>query len=203
MLKPRESFQKKSVRRVMRHLIYINIAIILLDITMLSFEYKNEYILQASIKPAIYGFKLRLEFPILNQLTALLASGENHLGTHARTVDSEKRNGSIAGTMSSLPSMRAYSAFASKNPSPPPDPRALENGHIHARTEVSVQHSDAGRENGPSFDSQDYAQGVAPPPVPAFIGGPPLKKEDSDDSLASSELDLTKEEAFQESPEFR
>ncbi|RDW87459.1 hypothetical protein BP5796_03153 [Coleophoma crateriformis] len=74
ILKPGALFQKKSYRKLMSHLIYVNILVILMDITLLCTEYMNMYEIQTLFKSAIYAVKLRLEFAILNQLRESLLS---------------------------------------------------------------------------------------------------------------------------------
>jgi hypothetical protein len=67
MLKPSENFQKKRARRVIRHLIYVNLLLILMDIALLCTEYANLYEIQIAFKGeqatyylvrAIYHFTL-------------------------------------------------------------------------------------------------------------------------------------------------
>jgi hypothetical protein len=72
ILKPGETFQKKRFRRVMRHLIYVNILVILMDITLLGTEYANLYDIQITFKGTLYSIKLRIEFAILNQLRSIV-----------------------------------------------------------------------------------------------------------------------------------
>jgi hypothetical protein len=72
ILKPGETFQKKRFRRVMRHLIYVNVLVILMDITLLGTEYANLYDIQITFKGTLYSIKLRLEFAILNQLRSIV-----------------------------------------------------------------------------------------------------------------------------------
>ncbi|KAF4977993.1 hypothetical protein FZEAL_5558 [Fusarium zealandicum] len=62
---------KRGSRRLMNHLIYVNILIILLDITILGLEYANQYEYQTSYKAFVYSTKLKLEFTILNRLVEM------------------------------------------------------------------------------------------------------------------------------------
>src|SRR5438046_10416498 len=71
ILQPSATFQKKRTRQVMMHLIYVNVLIILMDITLLCTEYANLYDIQITYKGALYSIKLRLEFAVLNQLMSL------------------------------------------------------------------------------------------------------------------------------------
>ncbi|KAF2120344.1 hypothetical protein BDV96DRAFT_674664 [Lophiotrema nucula] len=57
--------------QVMHHLIATNILIIALDITLIGIVYANLFYLGGSMKPAVYGIKLRVEFSILNRLVAM------------------------------------------------------------------------------------------------------------------------------------
>jgi hypothetical protein len=80
ILKPGETFQKKRTRRVMRHLIYINVLIIVLDIILLGIEYANLWEIETTFKVALYSIKLKLEFTILNQLMDI-SKGSLRAGT--------------------------------------------------------------------------------------------------------------------------
>lgn len=57
---------------VLRHLIYVNVVIILLDITLLGIQCADLFYLQAALKPFVYGIKLKIEFAILNRLIRIL-----------------------------------------------------------------------------------------------------------------------------------
>ncbi|KAI9764119.1 MAG: hypothetical protein M1840_008679 [Geoglossum simile] len=71
LLKPAGTFQKEKIRRVMCHLIYINIFIIVLDLIVLITEYAGLFDIQVTFKGAVYSVKLRIEFAILNELMKL------------------------------------------------------------------------------------------------------------------------------------
>lgn len=60
--------RKRSRQTVMKRLIYINIILILLDSVLIGLQFAGLYEVQTSLKPAIYGLKLKLEFKVLNQL---------------------------------------------------------------------------------------------------------------------------------------
>ncbi|KAG7404267.1 hypothetical protein Forpe1208_v015645 [Fusarium oxysporum f. sp. rapae] len=64
-----------TARRVMKHLIYINILIILMDISIIGTELGGAHAIQTTYKSAVYGVKLKLEFPVLNQLRAIVKRG--------------------------------------------------------------------------------------------------------------------------------
>jgi hypothetical protein len=59
---------RNESRDVMRHLIAVSVIVVILDITILAFEYANLYYLQTSYKGLAYSVKLKIEFSILNRL---------------------------------------------------------------------------------------------------------------------------------------
>jgi hypothetical protein len=75
LLKPAQTFQKDQIRRVMSHLIYINIFIIILDIIVLVTEYAGLFDIQVTFKGAVYSVKLRMEFAVLNELMRVASGG--------------------------------------------------------------------------------------------------------------------------------
>ncbi|KAH8799028.1 integral membrane protein [Xylogone sp. PMI_703] len=58
-------------RRIIIHLLIVNIIVILLDITILVLEYIGFYGMQTTWKALAYSIKLKLEFSILNRLVEL------------------------------------------------------------------------------------------------------------------------------------
>lgn len=68
ILQPGKVFQKAKTRSVFHHLIWVNVAIITLDMALLATEYANLFSIQTVFKAAIYSLKLRFEFVVLNQL---------------------------------------------------------------------------------------------------------------------------------------
>lgn len=68
ILKTSREFAEQRSQRVMWRLIYINVAIILMDIAVLVLQYMDLYDVQVMFKDAVYSLKLKLEFVILNQL---------------------------------------------------------------------------------------------------------------------------------------
>jgi hypothetical protein len=63
------------VKRVVKFLIITNMAIIALDGTVLCKQFLNWYAIQATLKPAVYAVKLKLEFEFLNQLFFITNQG--------------------------------------------------------------------------------------------------------------------------------
>jgi hypothetical protein len=70
-LKPIGFLRQGAIRQVLTHLIYINIVVVILDVTLLVTEFIGHYEIQVLYKAALYSVKLKLEFRILNQLVEL------------------------------------------------------------------------------------------------------------------------------------
>jgi len=62
-------------RKLMHHLILVNVVVIILDITILGLEYAGYYQLQTAYKGLVYSVKLKLEFSILNRLMEMVGGG--------------------------------------------------------------------------------------------------------------------------------
>ncbi|ETS73117.1 hypothetical protein PFICI_15062 [Pestalotiopsis fici W106-1] len=62
---------KRGARRVLGHLIFVNIVVIILDISVLALEFSDYYDLQTGYKPLVYSIKLKMELSILNRLVEL------------------------------------------------------------------------------------------------------------------------------------
>ncbi|KAI3332423.1 integral membrane protein [Xylariaceae sp. AK1471] len=77
-----------KTKSMLHHLIYINLLIISLDITLLGIQYASLFYIQGAFKPAIYGVKLKLEFVILNRLVKSVSHRS------ISTVGSDVRHGS-------------------------------------------------------------------------------------------------------------
>ncbi|PGH08838.1 hypothetical protein AJ79_05842 [Helicocarpus griseus UAMH5409] len=68
MLRIRDVLQKGYTKRLMRHLVIVNIFIIALDITLLVLEFVTPMGIWGSFKGFAYSIKLKLEFHTLNKL---------------------------------------------------------------------------------------------------------------------------------------
>ncbi|CEP01961.1 unnamed protein product (mitochondrion) [Plasmodiophora brassicae] len=91
----------KKITPIVRHTLYANMFVLVLDIAMLLTEYINLYSYQIMLKTVVYSVKLKMEFYILNILTSQLKSN-----TSAPKV-------SITGTISKQP---RHAGEASKRP---------------------------------------------------------------------------------------
>lgn len=67
--------RSKGSNRVMTHLIYVNVLVILLDMTIIGTELGGVHVIQTTYKSAVYSVKLKLEFIVLNQLRSLVKRG--------------------------------------------------------------------------------------------------------------------------------
>lgn len=91
---------RRHVRSVMVQLLWINVAIIIMDLAMLTMEYMGMYFLEAVMKGAIYSVKLKLEFAVLNQLMQIASSSRDQAAVLGAAGDDSKddrrRRGSTA-----------------------------------------------------------------------------------------------------------
>ncbi|KAH7274868.1 hypothetical protein B0J15DRAFT_473757 [Fusarium solani] len=84
---------KRGSRRLMNHLIFVNLLIILLDITILGLEYADQYEYQTSYKAFVYSTKLKLEFTILNRLVEMTTGNKDaSSGPRSRTAGTTTGN---------------------------------------------------------------------------------------------------------------
>jgi len=80
-----------KTRKVMTHLIWINLIIIAMDVVLLAMEYDNRYEIEATLKPMVYSIKLKLEFAVLNQLMTLANASVRN--TTTLELDQEDKTG--------------------------------------------------------------------------------------------------------------
>ncbi|RAK95675.1 uncharacterized protein BO80DRAFT_418441 [Aspergillus ibericus CBS 121593] len=87
-----EETHREAARRLLLHLIIMNIIVLVLDVAIVVLQFIGRYALQTVIKGFIYSVKLKLEFNILNQLVAfvyhphMLNSGSPEEGTSSRNL---------------------------------------------------------------------------------------------------------------------
>jgi len=94
MLRPPDNISGLRARKVLTHLIYVNIMVILMDITLLGTEYSGHYEIQTTYKAVLYSVKLKMEFHILNQLVAISQAHRELSQSHCNnsvTVDTLNR----------------------------------------------------------------------------------------------------------------
>ncbi|KAF4974098.1 hypothetical protein FZEAL_8971 [Fusarium zealandicum] len=80
-------FVDKEVRKMRKHLLIVNIIIILLDIPILALEYADLYDFQTAYKAIVYSIKLKLEFNILNRLLEMTRSNDSSVSRNRETDD--------------------------------------------------------------------------------------------------------------------
>ena len=96
MLRLERTIGNNGTRIVLRHLIVVNIIVILLDFSILGLEFANLFEIQTAWKPLVYSVKLKLEFSILNRLVELTRSarsGDPNSHSYSRNVG---RSGNLA-----------------------------------------------------------------------------------------------------------
>lgn len=76
-LRLEKSIGDTRTRKIMNHLIWVNVLVVLLDISILALEFTNLFEIQTAWKPLVYSIKLKLEFSILNQLVNLTRGTSN------------------------------------------------------------------------------------------------------------------------------
>ncbi|KAH7305599.1 hypothetical protein B0I35DRAFT_361903 [Stachybotrys elegans] len=72
--------------RVMRHLIYVNILVILLDLSIIGTELGGVHEIQTTYKSAIYSVKLKTEFVVLGQLCRLVERDMSEYGSRSHNL---------------------------------------------------------------------------------------------------------------------
>ena len=70
----------------LNQLLAVNLIVIMLDMPLLVLQLVNLHDLQVSLKPAIYSFKLKLEFAVLSQLMCLVSGLGNDRSRKSSTV---------------------------------------------------------------------------------------------------------------------
>jgi hypothetical protein len=68
LLKMQRGIATAAMRRVMCHLIILNVFVLLLDISVLCLEFAEHYDIQTAWKAMVYSVKLKAEFSVLNRL---------------------------------------------------------------------------------------------------------------------------------------
>ncbi|KAJ0114656.1 hypothetical protein J7T55_004900 [Diaporthe amygdali] len=76
-LRLEKSIGNTRTRKIMNHLIWVNVLVVFLDMTILALEFTNLFEIQTAWKPLVYSIKLKLEFSILNQLVNLTRGTSN------------------------------------------------------------------------------------------------------------------------------
>ena len=67
-LKPILEFRGPKERKIIQHLILINLLVVAMDASLIVTEFTNNFEIQTTYKTVVYSIKLKLEFYVLNQL---------------------------------------------------------------------------------------------------------------------------------------
>lgn len=82
-----QTISRPGTRRVMWELVVINVMIILMDVALLSLEYKGLRTLERAFKSVVYSIKLKLEFAVLGKLVNLVQSSQRNLSSTLADVE--------------------------------------------------------------------------------------------------------------------
>ncbi|PVI07355.1 hypothetical protein DM02DRAFT_497150, partial [Periconia macrospinosa] len=63
--------QNAPLRKLLSHLIFVNVVVMVLDITLLGTQFAGHYEIQTTYKTAVYSVKLKIEFSVLNRMVKL------------------------------------------------------------------------------------------------------------------------------------
>lgn len=77
-----------SVRKTMYQLLAINVLIIIMDLALVGTEFANLYLIETTLKGAVYSIKLKLEFAVLSKLVQLVR-------VHSNSSNSANQRGNI------------------------------------------------------------------------------------------------------------
>lgn len=139
-------------RKVMMHLFYMNVIIIIMDITLLGVEYAGYYYIQTTYKAAVYSVKLKMEFSILNKLINLVRGKlqgsssdpqSHHYPTHTGTdnpTNPTRKNGNM-GVTTSIALGPYNNNTKPHSPEPAPD---FSSMGVMKTTNVTVERSRMG-----------------------------------------------------------
>jgi hypothetical protein len=82
----------RNAQSLMRHLIMVNVLVIVLDTTMLVIEYAEYYHVEVAFKATAYSIKLKMEFSVLNGLKKLFRGRDSDEDQRIRSKNSTQTN---------------------------------------------------------------------------------------------------------------
>jgi hypothetical protein len=141
LMKLKSTLHGDSSRSIMKHLIYVNILIVLLDITILGLEYSGLYVIQTAYKALVYSIKLKCEFSILNKLVDITQTRQSKSSSRGEatdpmpldTFDDDRQHKRLTGTKRT--GNHSYKVFASRGAG---DHVPKNNTSVFMHTEVVV-----------------------------------------------------------------
>lgn len=144
VLGPEGQIRGSARRKTMAHLVYVNAAIVLLDITILTLEYKGLYDIQTAYKAFVYSVKLKLEFSILNKLVDLTTRGERGGAGDEMGGGSAARaqRETFGGAVRKIREGQGYSAFVCSG-GETPEVKGMREVMVVTTTEIVVADDDA------------------------------------------------------------
>lgn len=158
----------------MIELIVVNVCLILLDVALLSVEFKDLYMIETTLKGMVYSIKLKLELGVLSKMVRVV-----ELRQKARTMDSpddiiDLRNHSSAHTARDLFSEdveRGDSTSSSSQKPPSREPAVTRQHRIQSvqNTGLTPQHNED--DNFPSARSEPSRQSSIQDMYPGRLPG--------------------------------
>lgn len=166
-LRLEKSIGNLRTRKIMNHLIWVNVLVVLLDITILALEFTNLFEIQTAWKPLVYSIKLKLEFSILNQLVSLTrGGGASNSSYYTRSQRRGPGNDVAMDTFSGERSRHftkvdepEYEIRIGKgeiNQSPPPAP----NAYPTKTTEITIHTQSRPRHGAHDSDVESESPGI-------------------------------------------
>ncbi|KAF1953889.1 hypothetical protein CC80DRAFT_132457 [Byssothecium circinans] len=115
LLKSGACIRGLGARRLLRHLLAINVIIMALDVSLLAVEFAEYYSVETAYKSFVYSVKLKLEFAVLNDLINIFRLDPSQAG-------------SAATTATSVPSSRPRLIPSTSRPHVQPSYRSINSG---------------------------------------------------------------------------
>ncbi|KAF8859980.1 hypothetical protein BDZ45DRAFT_741835 [Acephala macrosclerotiorum] len=92
LLGPAGEITRDPFRKLLVHLILVNILVLVFDATLLGTEYSGNFEIQTTYKSAIYSIKLKIEFSVLNRLVSIVKNKGFALGNSSNNTNSYPLN---------------------------------------------------------------------------------------------------------------
>jgi hypothetical protein len=92
----KRDLHRRDDRKIIRHLLWINILVVVMNILLLVAEYKLHYI-EVSLKTVVYSIKLKLEFMVLNRMRSLAYAPPPALACQMPEYAEQESNASLVG----------------------------------------------------------------------------------------------------------
>jgi Na+-translocating ferredoxin:NAD+ oxidoreductase RnfA subunit len=86
-----------AVRKTMYQILAINVIIIIMDLALLGVEFANLYLIETTLKGAVYSIKLKLEFAVLGKLVQIVKVRTNSKNSPRNATGSNERRAVSTG----------------------------------------------------------------------------------------------------------